>query len=231
MIDGKTVLALVVARGGSKGLPGKNVLPVLGRPLIQWTIDAAKASRYIDRLVLSTDDPTIMDVARRGGCDVPFRRAAELATDEASSVDVVVDALQRVPGYDILVLLQPTSPLRSAGDIDGALDMLIATGAPSCITTRPAQEHPYWTYRADAQGRLTPYAQPSGDMPHRRQELPPAWCVNGAVYAVRVGQFMQDLSFHTPETVGYPMPAERSVDIDTAEDVAQMIAIVSSGRS
>ncbi len=228
MIQGKSVLALVVARGGSKGLPGKNIKAVLGRPLIQWTTDAARQSRYVDRLVLSSDDPAIIAVAAQCGCEAPFRRPAELATDEASSVDVTLDALRRLPGYDIMVLLQPTSPLRTAADIDGALELLLSTGAPSCVAVRPAQDHPYWTYRVESNGRLAAFAEPTGGMPQRRQDLPPAWCVNGAVYAVWVDRFSLDRSFLTRETVAYPMPTERSIDIDTAEDLEHMIATASS---
>ncbi len=222
-----SVLALVVARGGSKGLPGKNVRDVLGRPLIQWTIDAARASRHIDRLVLSSDDAAIIDVARAGGCEVPFTRDPALATDTASSVDVALDALDRVPGHDVLLLLQPTSPLRTSQDIDGALELLASGDAPACVGVRPAEEHPYWTYRTDADGRLTAFAQPGeGEAAHRRQDLPPAWCVNGAIYAIRVEALRRTRSFMPEGTLAYRMPPERSIDIDTLQDVERMIALV-----
>lgn len=171
MIAGKSVLALITARGGSKGVPGKNILPIGGRPLIQWTIDAARASRYVDRLVLSSDDRAIIEVALSGGCEVPFRRDSALASDEASSIDVVIDALQRVPDYDIVLLLQPTSPLRNTADIDGALELLAASAAPACVSVRAAEEHPYWTFRLDDAGRLRRYAEPAGGLPLHRQEL------------------------------------------------------------
>src|SRR5690349_10929106 len=147
MIGEKSVLGLIAARGGSKGVPGKNIFVVNGRPLIQWSIDAARASRYIDRLILSSDNPAIMDVARNAGCEVPFRRDDALASDTASAIDVVADALMRVPGYSIVVLLQPTSPLRIAGDIDGAIELLVSSGAGACVTVREADEHPYWMFR------------------------------------------------------------------------------------
>lgn len=227
MISGKSVLALVVARGGSKGLPGKNVRIVLGRPLIRWTIDAARASRYVDRLILSSDDAAIIEVARRAGCDVPFTRAPELATDTAASVDVALDALDRVPGHDILLLLQPTSPLRTTQDIDAALELLGNSDAPACVGVRPAEDHPYWTFRTDAQGRLTAFAPPDSEtVAHRRQDLPPAWCVNGAIYAVRVEELRRTRSFMPEGTVAYTMPAERSVDIDTLQDLERMVALV-----
>jgi N-acylneuraminate cytidylyltransferase len=222
MIDGLSVLAIVAARGGSKGVPGKNIMLIAGRPLIQWSIDAARGSRHVDRLILSSDDPAIIEVARNGGCDVPFVRDAALATDESSSMDVVADALQRVPGYEIVVLLQPTSPLRTAADIDGALTRLVESGAPACVSVREAEDHPYWTFRFDLAGRLARFAEPDGSVPRRRQDLPPAWCLNGAVYAARVGWFMGTRTFLSAETIGFPMPADRSLDIDTFADIEQL---------
>lgn len=215
MIDGLRVLALIPARGGSKGLPGKNILPVGGRPLLAWTIQAARASRYIDRLVLSSDDLAIIAVAEREGCEVPFRRAAALATDAATSVDVVIDAIERLPGHDVVVLLQPTSPLRAAADIDAVLESLCRRSAEACVTVRPAEEHPYWTFRMDEDGRLAPYCTPANGIPAQRQRLPDAWCLNGAVYAARIPWFLRAKTFFGAQTIAQPMPVERSVDIDT----------------
>jgi CMP-N,N'-diacetyllegionaminic acid synthase len=219
VIDGKKVLAIIPARGGSKGVPAKNILQVGGRALIHWTLDAARDSRYIDRCILSSDDSAIIEVASAEGCDVPFRRESGLATDEATSSDVVVDALQRVPGYDLVVLLQPTSPLRIAADIDGALELLNSSGAPACVTLRPAEEHPYWTFRLETNHQLAAFAEISGEPPQRRQDLPAAWCLNGAVYVARIEWFLHTRSFLARGTVGYPMPASRSLDIDTMADV------------
>ena len=230
MIGAKSVLGLVVARGGSKGVPGKNLLQVGGRPLIQWTIDAARASRHIDRLILSSDDPAIMAVAERAGCAAPFRREAALSGDSASSVDVVVDALQRVPGYDIVVLLQPTSPLRNTSDIDGVLTLLESSGTPACVSLRAAQEHPYWTFHIGPEGWLAHYCVPQTALPLRRQDLPAAWCLNGAVYAADVVWFLRERTFLSARTVGYPMPLERSLDIDTPQDVQTLEAIVRNGQ-
>lgn len=222
MIGGKSVLGLIAARGGSKGIPGKNIYMVKGRPLIQWSIDAARASRYLDRLVLSSDDPEIIDVARRAGCEVPFRRDTALASDDASSIDVVTDALSRLPGYEIVVLLQPTSPLRIAADIDGAIELLVTSGAGSCVTVSEAATHPYWTFSMNETGRLSRFVEPPQGMPQRRQDLPPAWSLNGAVYVADCGWFLQNRTFLSSATVGYPMPAERSLDIDTFEDLQEL---------
>lgn len=224
MIGKQSVLAIVPARGGSKGLPGKNILAVGGKPLLKWTVDAARQSRYIDRLVLSSDDDAIIEVARACGCEVPFRRAPELSGDRASSIDVVLDALERLPGYDVVLLLQPTSPLRSGADIDGVLELMEHSAAPACVSVRPAEEHPYWTFRRGGQAQLEHYAPPPANQSARRQDLPEAWCLNGAVYAAHVDWFLRHRSFLSANTAGYPMPAERSLDIDTAADVARMIA-------
>ena len=226
MIGGRKVLALIPARGGSKGLPGKNIMRIGGRPLIQWTIDAARASRYIDRLILSSDDSAIIAIAKAGGCEVPFVRDAALSEDKTSSIDVVVDALRRMPGYEIVVLLQPTSPLRSSQDIDGALERLESASAPACVTLRPAEDHPYWTFKLEDDDRLGRFAPPPANLPLRRQDLPPAWCLNGAVYAARVEWFLRERSFLSELTVGHPMPAERSLDIDTQTDMDRLRVIV-----
>jgi N-acylneuraminate cytidylyltransferase len=222
MIVGKSVLGLIAARGGSKGIPGKNIVPVHGRPLIQWSVDAARGSRYIDRLILSSDDPAIMEVARQAGCEVPFRRAAELSDDNASSIDVVADALMRVPGYDLVVLLQPTSPLRISADIDGAIELLVSSGAAACVSVCEAEQHPYWIFRMAGDGSLSRFVEPDEGTPLRRQDLPPAWSLNGAIYVAGCQWFLQNRTFLAPGTVGYPMPAERSVDIDTYEDIEML---------
>lgn len=230
MIDGHRVLAVIPARGGSKGIPGKNIVPVGGRPLIAWTITAACASRYIDHLILSSDDEAIMAVARAEGCDVPFVRAHELSTDEASSMDVVIDALERTPGFDIVLLLQPTSPLRSGEDIDACLLGMVRGNAPACVSLRPAEEHPYLTFGMDGGGTLTRFAHPSPDQSLRRQDLPAAWCLNGAVYAARVPWLSEHRTFIAPATLGVPMPSERSIDIDTPADLVALEEILRTRR-
>jgi N-acylneuraminate cytidylyltransferase len=218
MIGGARVLAVITARGGSKGLARKNLAPFRGRPLIAWTIDAGKASTLIDQVILSSDDAEIIAVAQGLGCAAPFVRAAALATDEATSLDVVLDAVERTPGYDVVVLLQPTSPLRTAADIDAVIRLL--EGADTAVSVTEAPSHPFLVYRPDAQGRLAPYAEPAPGASLRRQDLPPAWSLNGAVYAARVEALRAGRAFVQPgRTRAYAMPPERSVDIDTLEDL------------
>jgi CMP-N,N'-diacetyllegionaminic acid synthase len=216
MIEGGKVLALIPARGGSKGLLRKNVRMVGGRPLIAWTIEAAKASRYIDRLILSSDDEEIMRVAQEHGCEVPFRRSPELATDECGTMDVVIDALQRCPGYDWIVLLQPTSPLRTTADIDGALLQCVTQQANACVSVCQAEQNPYWMFFLE-NAQLRPVLEcPSAT---RRQDLPPFYVLNGAVYVAKVANLMQDRSFVPSGVVAYEMPSNRSLDIDTEQDI------------
>lgn len=217
MIGDRRVLAVITARGGSKGLPGKTLLPLAGVPLIGWTIRAAQASQRIDRLILSSDDLEIIDVAQSLGCEAPFVRSSALASDTAKSIDVVLDALERVPGFDIVVLLQPTSPLRSAEDIDGTLDLL--RDRPSAVSVTPAAVHPWMVYGNDGTGALMPYVAVADGVSLRRQDLPAAWALNGAVYGAQVSWLLESRSFvRAGETAFWSMTAERSVDIDTRDD-------------
>ncbi|MEI7967448.1 MAG: acylneuraminate cytidylyltransferase family protein [Betaproteobacteria bacterium] len=216
MIQGLSVLALITARGGSKGLPGKNLRPVNGRPLIDFTIAAARSAACVDRVVLSTDDDEIAHVAEAYGCIVPFRRPASLANDDAKSVDVVLDALDRLPPHDIVVLLQPTSPAREAADIDATVQRLLDAQAPSCVSVCIAEESPYWMFSLNERAQLLPIlARPAAT---RRQDLPRVFLLNGAVYAARTDALRRMGSFVGDETVAYVMPRERSIDIDSLED-------------
>lgn len=210
-------------------MPGKNIRPAGGRPLIAWTIEAALCSRYVDRVVLSSDDEEIIAVAMHHGCDVPFRRPAALATDTASSTEVVLDVLHRVEGYDLFVLLQPTSPLRTTRDIDASIELLDASGADRCVSVVEVQAHPWLVYSRNVSGRLRPFCDIPPGTSLRRQDLPGAWALNGALYVAQVPSFLKDPRFVTEETVAYEMPVERSLDIDTAGDFATLESMLNSG--
>lgn len=220
MSDVPRVLAIVPARGGSKGLPGKNIRPLLGKPLIGWSLDAARASRYITDVAVSSDDPEILSVAKALGAHMSLTRPPELARDESSSMDVVLQVLDVLPAYDWVVLLQPTSPLRTGADIDAALERCWTTGAPACVSVSPAAESPWWMFGIDADGRLASFLPPE-QRPTRRQDLPELYSLNGAVYAARVDWLRQSRSFLAEETVAVVMPTARAVDIDTLEDFQQ----------
>jgi N-acylneuraminate cytidylyltransferase len=216
VIRGQSVLGLIPARGGSKGLPRKNVRPLAGKPLIAWTIEAARDSAYLDRVVLSSDDKEIIRVAQQWDCDVPFVRPAELASDEASGMAPVLHALEALPDYALVVLLQPTSPLRIAADIDACIEACVERDAPACVSVSPASENPYWMFTLGPKRVLTPLF--AGTLPERRQDLPAAYCLNGAVYVARTPWLRSSRDFISPATVAHVMPAERSADIDDAHD-------------
>lgn len=228
-----TVFALIPARGGSKGIPRKNIRKIAGKPLIAWTIEAALASPGIDAAVVSTEDAEIAEVGRAWGAEVPFLRPAELAADETPGIDPVLHAITMLPQYDAVVLLQPTSPLRATGDIDGVLTLAAKAGAPAVVSVCEPQHHPNWMYRIDAQGRLDPLLpRPKVS---RRQDLPPVYALNGAIYYARTDWLQRTRSFVAADTLGYPMPSERSVDIDGPLDwhLAEMLlgsGVFTNGR-
>ena len=217
MIANRRVLAVITARGASKGVPGKNLKTLAGCPLIEWSILAARGSKYIDRLILSSEDAEIIAVARGLKCEVPFVRSAALAADSTPSVDVVLDAVNEVPGYDIVVLLQPTSPLRTADDIDCTLVLL--HDAPAAVTATNASTHPWLVYSQTPDGKLLPYVAPNIGASLRRQDLPAAVQLNGAVYAADICWLRKNRAFVVrDQTRVWIMPEERSVDIDTLYD-------------
>jgi N-acylneuraminate cytidylyltransferase len=214
---GKRVLALIVARGGSKGLPRKNILSAGGKPLIAWTISAALDSKFISDVVLSSDDDEIIETARKWGCNIPFRRPPELATDDTPSIEVVLHALDNLKGYDYLILLQPTSPLRTSDDIDAAFALLQSKDAPSCVSVCEVVQSPYWMYRLGDDGVLERIIPLPRDFT-RRQDLPLAHLLNGAIYIARIDWLRETKNFLADGCIGYSMPPERSIDIDNAED-------------
>lgn len=223
------VLGIITARGGSKGIPGKNLKLLAGRPLLDYSIEAANDTP-LDRLILSTEDQKIADAGRALGCDVPFMRPAELARDETPHLPVIVHAVQWLRDHehyrpDAVVILQPTSPLRSAADIAAALRMLELSGADSVVSVSEvsAHAHPMRMLRVDDQGFATLFAtgEPVRKRINRRQDMPKAWVMNGAIYACRTDVlFAAEPSLYGDRVVAYPMPAERSISIDDLEDWA-----------
>ena len=210
-------LALITARGGSKGLPRKNILMAGGKPLIAWTIEAARQSKIIDQVVLSSDDDEIINIAKSWGCSVPFRRPELLANDSAKSMDVVIHALEQLPGFEYVILLQPTSPMRTSLDIDTAFEEFKYSGAPTCVSVCEAEQSPYWMYYRDNNKKINNViSQPTST--YRRQDLPKVYILNGAIYISRVDWLLKNKSFIVNETIGYVMTKENSLDIDTSVD-------------
>jgi N-acylneuraminate cytidylyltransferase len=218
LIKKKKILAVITARGGSKGLPRKNILEVSDKPLIVWTIEEAKKSKYIDRLILSSEDAEIIKVAKKWGCDVPFVRPTELAQDDTPGIDPILHAIKMLPGFDYVVLLQPTSPLRKINDIDGCIKFSINKKLNICVSVSEARKSPYWMFSLDKRGRMAPIIKTNKSI-FRRQDLPEVYAINGAVYCAKIGWLLKVKSFVTDETVAYVMPAERSLDIDSETDL------------
>jgi CMP-N,N'-diacetyllegionaminic acid synthase len=216
MIKGKTVLAIIPARGGSKGLPRKNILPLAGKPLIGWTIEAVKNSKYVDRIIVSTEDNEIADISKSFGADIPFLRPKFLAQDDTPSMDVVIHAINKVSDFDYVLLLQPTSPLRTNIDIDKCIKKCILNNALSCISVVAADKSPYWMYTINQNGSVKPILVEKGYM--RRQDLPMVYVLNGAIYFVKIDELIKTKQFVTEKSIAYIMPKTRSIDIDTELD-------------
>ncbi len=225
MIYGKTVIAIIPARGGSKGVTRKNIRNVAGKPLIAWTIATAQQSKYIDRLILSSEDEEIIRIAQAWGCEVPFRRPSNLAEDSTPTILPVVYTLEKlgnsIPSsyYDYVILLQPTSPLRSTIDIDKCIEKCVDRQSKACVSVSEVDQNPYWMYVVDEDSRMRSLMQSAEVIP-RRQDLPLVYALNGAIYVARCDWLMQTKSFLTEDTIAYLMPQERSLDIDTELDLA-----------
>lgn len=169
-------------------------------------------------MVLTSDDDAIIAAARSLDCKVLFRRPAVLAPDTASSVDVVMHALDMLPGYEVVVLLQPTSPLRTAADTEAACERFAISGAPACVSVCIAAQSPYWMFELGDNQTLTPLIElPAGVT--RRQDLPAVYALNGAIYVADAPWLRQSGTFLTRDTVASVVPAERSIDIDTPADI------------
>ncbi|MBF0623611.1 MAG: acylneuraminate cytidylyltransferase family protein [Magnetococcales bacterium] len=228
MINGKRVLAIIPARGGSKGIPRKNVKPLAGKPLLAWSIEAGRACPEVDRVILSSDDAEIIATARQWGCEVPFVRPAELAQDDSPTIPALLHALDSLEeSWDYLVLLQATSPLRIPEDISACLNLCEQHQAPVCVSLVAAHQPPIYMYHLD--GVRLDSVLPLEDRHIRRQDLQPVYALNGAVYVARVPWFREHRTFLCPETVGHVMPAERSVDLDTPLDFLFAETVLASG--
>ena len=215
------VLGLIPARGGSRGLPGKNLKILGGKPLIAHSILSAKVAGCLDRVLVSTEDAETASIATSYGAEAPWLRPAELATDEASSLDVTLHALDSLMsvGYcpDSVLLLQPTSPFRTPQTICKAVEMHFRNDSESVIGVSPVKHHPYWCKRIDSTDSLDSFL-PDIDMPHRRQELPPAYVPCGAVYLASVKTLRTQNSYYSGNTKALVIIGKESLDIDSALD-------------
>lgn len=224
MTDQKAkVLGVIPARGGSKSVPRKNLAPLNGKPMLAWTIQAAQESRLLTHFVVSSEDQEIIRVAQQYGALAPFVRPAEFATDEAPSLPVVQHAVREMEQrngitYDFVVLLQATSPLRNGADIDSALEKLIHTGADSVISVvRVAHHHPA-RMRFIQDDLLVQLPMGEAREMQRRQDLPPVYIRNGAIFATRRNVVMEQNSMLGKISRPYVMPESRSANVDTKFD-------------
>lgn len=234
------VLGVITARAGSKGLPGKNVKLLAGKPLLAYTIEAARASGALDALILSTEDEQIADVGRQLGCDVPFIRPRALAQDDTPHLPVIQHAVRWMAerakySCDAVMTLQPTSPLRQAEDIRAAADLLERSGADSVVSASevPAHVHPMRALRVDDTGAAVLFVTGKAvrHRINRRQDLPPAWVMNGAIYVCRTRVlFAAEPSLYGDRVMAYRMPADRGLSIDDARDFAEAERVLTAAH-
>ncbi len=223
MYKGKRILALIPARGGSKGFPRKNIRPLLGKPLIAWTIEQAKASKYIDRVVVSTDDEEIAEISRQYGAEEPFLRPKELARDDSPTIDVILHALEffssKGEEFDLLALLEPTSPLRKKEDIDRGIELLINNkkNATAVVSVgKVTLEHPAIMKLINEQGFVVPFMKAEGI--HQRQQLKDVYFPYGVLYLSFTNAIKKYKTFYQPKTLPLFIERWQNYEIDDYYD-------------
>lgn len=222
MYKGKKILGVITARGGSKGIPKKNIKDLAGLPLIAYTIEAAKNSRLLTRTIVSTDSDEIAEISKQHGGEVPFLRPAELAEDKSSSIDTVKHAILKLEEagekYDYIMILQPTSPLRSAEDIDRSIEIAVSNDADSVMSMMEVPDFSAKKIKKlEENGVIRPYFEDEGKASSMRQELSKAYKRNCAIYLTRKDLVMNDDLFGK-KSLAYLMPRERSIDINEPID-------------
>jgi CMP-N,N'-diacetyllegionaminic acid synthase len=215
------VLGLIPARGGSKGIPGKNLKELAGKPLLQWTVESAQASAVLDRLVLTTEDPRIAALGEQLGVDVPFLRPKDIASDTAAMIDVVLHAVHALAeeGYhpDALVLLQPTSPLRTAEHLRAAIELLEGVDAVCSVAPLPKELCPHYVMRITDSGELVHFL-PEGAAYTRRQDVPQAYRRDGSIYLVRTQALLSSGSLYGRRCAPLVLPPEQTLTLDEPQD-------------
>jgi len=219
-----SILGLICARGGSKGVPGKNKKPLMGKPLIAYSIEAALGCSMLERVLVSTDDPEIRDIALEYGADAPFLRPDELASDTAKQIDAIIHATrfaedEKGAPYDMICLLQPTCPLRRGEDIAGTLSLMLETGSDSAITvTDVGGRHPMTLYTRQESGLLSPYLSTADSAGTQRQDFQDLYWRTGAVYAMKRDIVVEQRALYGASTSGYMVPEESAFNIDCPFD-------------
>ena len=218
----KKILGVITARGGSKGIPRKNIKELVGKPLIVYTIEATRGSKYLTRCLVSTDDKEIADVSRKHGAGVPFMRPAELAQDSSTSMEVVQHVIKKLKDdfgeeYDYVMILQPTSPLRTSKDIDESIKLAIDTNADSVMSMKELDDFSPKKVKKIEEGIALPYFEDEGATSSRRQDLVKMYKRNCAIYLTKTESIKNGDLFGRVSRA-YIMPEERSVDINKPTD-------------
>lgn len=230
MYKGKKILAIIPARGGSKGLPGKNIRPLLGKPLIAWSIEHAQKSELVDEIFISTDSQGIADVAETFGIKVPTLRPAELAVDTAPSSAFIEYTINKYKSegkdFDYFILLEPTSPLREAEDVDKSIRQLIDNPEfDSIVGVCKAEDvHPAFMVKVGERGELKPYEAEMKAL--RRQELPDVFYFEGTVYVSKCSAFIEKKAFYHDSTLPYIVPKWKAPEVDDIVDFVTIEAIL-----
>ena len=221
IMDNKKILAIIPARGGSKGIPRKNIKLLAGKPLIAYSIEAGLKSKYINKVVVSTEDEEIAEISKKYGAEV-VKRPKELARDESPTIDAIKYTLKflEFEGYipDIIILLQPTSPLRTVDDINKAIELFLNNDCESVVSVSECKKSPYWSLKIE-DGYIKPILGWDYFLNKRRQDLPKTYYLNGAIYITTVKDLFKYNGFFSQNTDPYIMPEIRSIDIDESIDL------------
>lgn len=228
MHNKKTFLVIIPARGGSKRLPHKNILDLDGKPLLAWSIEAAKKSQYIDTIVVTSDDDTILEISTRFGAKT-LKRPDALSGDTASTFDALKHAIDHLPLHDFIVLLQPTSPLRTAQHIDEAINLLFVKSADAIISVCETDHNPLWSNTLTSDGNMSQFIK--DEIKNiRSQDLPTYYRINGAIYICKREKLLEEKSFMLKDKIfAYRMNRESSIDVD--EEIDFKIATVYSKQT
>lgn len=237
MINGKRVIAIIPARGGSKGLPGKNIKELCGKPLIAWSIEAGLASKYIDEVMVTTDSEEIARISRDFGATVPFIRPAELASDIATSFDTVKHAIdyyqnEQSKTFEYVVLLEPTSPLRDNNDIDKAMEQLLSKPNAKAIVgiCKTESQNPAFLVKKDSCNFLVGYEDKDMKI-LRRQDIKDVFFFEGSIYVSQVDILLHKKTFYHERTIGYVVPKWKSFEIDDIDDFIMVEALLNFRRN
>lgn len=221
MYKNQRILAIIPARGGSKGIPNKNITNLCDKPLIAYSILAARASRYIDDIIVSTDSEQIADIAVENGASVPFLRPASLASDTSKTIDCMIYTIDELKKqghhYDCVVLLQPTQPIRKEDSIDQAITMLLDSTEDSLVSVTTVSEHPILMRTITKEGTLKPLLPMSSTV--RRQDFPDVYRVNGSIYINRINSHFNPSTSLNDNILPFFMEEKYSIDIDSYEDL------------